>query len=75
MNCPECDHLLTEHDHFGRAYTVAIHTLTTKAGVSSREEYAAMRIAADDARQVWEFARMRLLEHQKAHEIQPHTNI
>lgn len=68
MICPECDRLSAEDEKLGQAYTDAVHDLTTRAGTSSRERYAEMRIAVDSARLTWEASRMKLLEHKRTHQ-------
>ena len=68
MICPECHRLLADYETLGRTYTTAIHDLTSTAGRSSREKYAEMRIAVEDARLAWEASRMKLLEHKRTHQ-------
>lgn len=69
MACAECAKLLAMYEELGRAYTAAIHNLTTKAGVSSKGQYTEMRIAVEDARLAWEISRMDMLKHNLIHEL------
>jgi len=68
MDCLNCNSLLIDQERLGRAYAVALSNLTNRAGTCSREEYAVMRTAVEDARLVWEDSQIELVKHQKIHE-------
>jgi hypothetical protein len=65
MDCPECARLLAEYERLESLKTDAIHALY--AGPLPAGEFAARKIAADQARLDAEVARLGLEQHQQNH--------
>jgi len=64
MECSECNRLTDEFGRLERAYATAVGVLTASAHA---DEYARLRVAADEARIDSEVARLELEQHKRKH--------
>ena len=67
MDCSECYRLAAEFERLARAYATAIGVLTASAHTARADEYAGLRVSADEARIDSGVARLELEQHWQKH--------